>query len=116
MKIIIYLLLLVALISTLCICITKPAMHKSVLVYDSGYTIVPQEVVAVEEQEIPLMTMPQEPEVVQITANEKIDNQISEQKNSIIQYIDTDTKPTKTITKVQTPQTVKTQTTTQPKG
>ena len=90
-------------------------MHKSVLVYDSGYTIVPQEVVTTEELEIPIMTMPQEPEVVQITANEKIDNQISDQQRRIIEYIDSDTKPAKTVTQVQTPQTVKTQTVTQPK-
>ena len=107
--------LLAAIISTLCICITKPTMHKSVLVYDSGYTIVPQEVVTTEELEIPIMTMPQEPEVVQITANEKIDNQISDQQRRIIEYIDSDTKPAKTVTQVQTPQTVKTQTVTQPK-
>ena len=115
MKIIIYLLLLAAIISTLCICITKPTMHKSVLVYDSGYTIVPQEVVTTEELEIPVMTMPQEPEVVQITANEKIDNQISDQQRRIIEYIESDTKPAKTVTQVQTPQTVKTQTVVQPK-
>ena len=90
-------------------------MHKSVLVYDSGYTIVPQEVVTTEEIEIPLMTMPQEPEVVQLTANEKIDSQISEQQRRIIEYIDSDTKPAKTVIQVQTPQTLKTQTVNQPK-
>lgn len=91
-------------------------MHKSVLVYDSGYTIVPQELVTVEEQEIPLMTMPQEPEVVQLTANEKIDSQISEQQRRIIEYIDSDTRPAKTVSQVQTPQTVKTQTVSQSKS
>lgn len=90
-------------------------MHKSVLVYDSGYTIVPQEVTTVEEQDIPIMTMPQQPEVVQMTANQKIDNQITEQQNRILQYIESDTKPQQTVTKVQTQQVAKPQTVTQPK-
>jgi len=114
LKIIIYLLLLAAIISTLCICITKPTMHKSVLVYDSGYTIVPQEVVTIEEQDIPILTMPQEPDVVQMTANQKIDNQMTEQQNRIIQYIESDTPTPKTVTQVQTQQVTRPQTVTKP--
>ena len=115
MKIILYILLIAAVISTLSICITRPTMHKSVLVYDSGYTLVQNDVATIEEQDIPIMTMPQEPEVVQMTANEKIDNQISEQQKRILQYIESDTKPQQTVSTVQTQQVAKPQTVTQPK-
>ena len=88
LKLILQILLVMAIISTVCICITKPAMHKSVLVYDSKYTITPEEVTVVEETEIPVMLQPPQTETVQMTANEKIDNQITEQQQRILQYID----------------------------
>lgn len=100
LKLILQILLVMAIISTVCICITKPTMHKSVLVYDSGYTITPQNVETVEETEIPIMIQPPEQETVQMTANQKIDNQISEQQNRILQYIDSETTPV-TTTQVQ---------------
>lgn len=96
LKLILQILLVMAIISTVCICITKPTMHKSVLVYDSGYTITPQNVETVEETEIPIMIQPPEQETVQMTANQKIDNQISEQQNRILQYIDSETTPVTT--------------------
>lgn len=93
LKIMLQILLVMAIISTVCICITKPTMHKSVLVYDSGYIIEPKEVTKVEETEIPIMTQPPQQETVQMTANEKIDQQITEQQNRILQYIESDSKP-----------------------
>lgn len=104
LKLILQILLVMAIISTVCICITKPTMHKSVLVYDSKYTITPEEVTVVEETEIPVMLQPPQTETVQMTANEKIDNQITEQQQRILQYIDSTTTPEQTthnVTKIQ---------------
>ena len=104
LKLILQILLVMAIISTVCICITKPTMHKSVLVYDSKYTITPEEVTVVEKTEIPVMLQPPQTETVQMTANEKIDNQITEQQQRILQYIDSTATPEQTthnVTKTQ---------------
>ena len=50
-------LLMLAIISTLCICIMKPQMHKSVLVYNSDYIITPSQEVETETQQVPVMEM-----------------------------------------------------------
>ena len=99
LRIIIIVLLIFTFISTVCICITRPDMHKSVLVYDSGYTITPQEVTTVEEIEMPVMTQAVEPEVEKISANEKIDNQIEQEKAQITYYTESKKSPNTTITK-----------------
>lgn len=97
-KLILQILLIVAIISTVCICITKPAMHKSVLVYDSGYTITPEEVITYEEEIIPVMTQTPQTEIVKMTVNEKIDNQIAQQQAATVQY--TQNKLPQTVTTV----------------
>ena len=109
-KLILQILLVIAIISTICICITKPAMHKSVLVYDSGYTITPEEKVTYEEEIIPIMTQPPQTEEVKMTVTEKIDSQIAQQKADTIQYVQAKTPKTVKTTTVQnqtnTPKTV----------
>jgi hypothetical protein len=81
-------------------------MHKSVLVYDSGYKFIPETSVIVEESEIPVMEYSPETEVVQMTANEKIDNQISAIQQQMNHFIDSDeravTVPQTVTTSVQT--------------
>ena len=67
MKQILTLLLILLIVSTLSICALKPDMHKTVFVYDSAYTIVPDEQVKVEEKTIPIMEKPVEPKVVKVT-------------------------------------------------
>jgi len=86
-RLILQTLLLIAIISTVCICITKPAMHKSVLVYDSGYTLKNEDVVAYEEEIIPIMEQPSQSETEKTTIIEKIDNQIEQQKAQTVQYV-----------------------------
>lgn len=46
-------LLILTVISTLCICAIKPKMHKSIMVYNSDFKIVPQSEIQVEVQNIP---------------------------------------------------------------
>ena len=50
-------LLILAIISTLCICIMKPQMHKSVLVYNSDYIVTPTQEAETEVQQVPVMEM-----------------------------------------------------------
>ena len=48
-------------VSTLCMVITKPKMHKVVMIYNSDYVVAPNETVEVEEKNIP--TIVQTPEI-----------------------------------------------------
>ena len=66
MRLILNILLILLVVSTLSICAIKPDMHKTVFVYDSAYTIVPEEQIKVEEQTIPIMEKPVEPKVVTV--------------------------------------------------
>lgn len=86
LKIIIQLLIILAVIATLGICITKPTMHKSVLVYDSGYTLNPDTAVTTEEIVVPVVIEQPQVETVKMTVNEKIDSQIAQEQAQTIQY------------------------------
>ena len=46
-------------VSTLCIVISKPKMHKVVMIYDSSYVVTPKETVEIEEQNIPTVVQTQ---------------------------------------------------------
>ena len=59
---IISVILILAIVATLCICVMKPKMHKAVLVYNSDYTITPSQEAEIEEEKIPVMEMKLEPE------------------------------------------------------
>ena len=74
-KTILQILLILAIISTLCICIMKPQMHKSVLVYNSDYIVMPTQETETEVQEVPVMEMTSgsKPEDV------KVDNSVETQ-------------------------------------
>ena len=58
---ILQILLILAVISTLCICIMKPQMHKSVLVYNSDYIVTPVQETETEVQQVPVMEMSANP-------------------------------------------------------
>ena len=98
LKLILQILLITAIISTICICVAKPKMHKTVLVYDSGYTIVSEDVVTEDTYE--LMEIPEQPqtETVKMTVNEKIDNQIMQEQAQTRQYVEEKkSEPVKTV-------------------
>lgn len=102
LKLIIQILLITAIISTICICVAKPKMHKTVLVYDSGYAIVQDNVVSEETYDI--MEIPEQPqtEAVKMTVNEKIDSQIIQEQAQTRQYIEEkQLEPVKTVNTVQ---------------
>ena len=70
MQLILQLLLILTIISTFSICAIKPDLHKNVIVYDSDYTLVPEQEVRTETKNIPVMEMPSQP-VQKTTAVEK---------------------------------------------
>ena len=61
MKLILHVLLILIIVSTISICTMKPVMHKSVIVYDSAYTLIPKQEVKIETEEIPIMEKPATP-------------------------------------------------------
>ena len=70
MRILIQILLILLAVSTISICAIKPDMHKYVMVYNSDYMLVPEEVKMVEKEEIPIMEVPVRPKQA-TTKNEK---------------------------------------------
>ena len=61
MKNFILAILILLIVSTISICAIKPDMHKTVIVYNSDYTLVPEEVKTIEKEEIPIMEIPVKP-------------------------------------------------------
>lgn len=55
--------ILLIIISTLCICISKPQMHKSIMLYNSDYTIVEQKTETTVDKKIPTTTQLPQKEV-----------------------------------------------------
>lgn len=74
MRILIQILLILLVVSTVSICAIKPEMHKSVIVYNSDYTLVPEEVTVVEKQEIPIMEAPVQPVQKTVKVETKVEN------------------------------------------
>ena len=54
---IISVLLILAVVATLCICVMKPKMHKTVMVYNAEYVITQAEEQELEKERIPVMEM-----------------------------------------------------------
>lgn len=67
--------LILAVITTICICTIKPQMHSAVLVFDSKYKIVEQKVETEIEKEIPTVSQEQKSENIQT----KIENTVIKQ-------------------------------------
>ena len=96
--------ILLIIISTLCICITKPQMHKSLLVFNSDYTVVEQKVETNVETNLPTTTQLPQKEV----KTTKINTPVTKQEET--------KTPAKTIKKEPQVQKITTQTTQKPKN
>ena len=70
MKLVLNVLLILVIVATFSICAIQPDMHKNVIVYDSDYTLVPEQEVTTETKDIPVMEMPVKP-VETVTKVEK---------------------------------------------
>lgn len=61
MKLFINLLIITIVVSTISICAIKPEMHKSVIVFNSDYKLVPETVETIEKEDIKIMEVPVTP-------------------------------------------------------
>ena len=108
MRLILQTLLIILIIATFSICAIQPDLHKNVIVYDSAYTLVPEQEVKTETKDIPVMEMPARPIEKTTVVEKKVEPVVTKTKMQ-----------TATVQKqtVKTPKqnTVKTQTVTKPK-
>lgn len=102
MKLLIQLFVIFLIASTICICTLKPQMHKTVLVYNSDYKIIPEEDVLTQKKEMPVAEMPITPKIETVKKEVKTESVPKTQKvvQKTIQKPKIQTNP-KTVTKVQ---------------
>ena len=95
MKNFILAILILLVVSTISICAVKPDMHKSVIVYNSDYALIPEEVKTVEKEEIPIMEIPVKPQQKTVTVETKV---VRPQTTTKVQQVKTTTQkqPVKT--------------------
>ena len=108
MKLILQILFILTIVATVSICAIQPDMHKNVIVYDSAYTIVPEDEVKTETQEIPIMEKEVTPQKT-VTHTEKAVEQIPQKQTKIETKVQQ-----KTVTTPKQTTTVKKQTSTAP--
>ena len=87
-------LLILIVVSTLCILISKPKMHKVVMIYNSDYVVVPNETVEIEEKNIP--TIVQQPEVA--VSKAKVQTQVEVKQTPKVKTSSTKQTTTKAAT------------------
>lgn len=58
MRFFLQILIILLVAATLCICAVKPNMHKSVIVFNSDYTLVPETVETIEKEDIKIVEAP----------------------------------------------------------
>ena len=115
MKLILQILLILLIVSTISICVTKPNMHKSVIVYDSAYTLVTEDEVKTETKEIPVMEMPAKPVEKTTVVEKKVEPKTTTYKKQAANFQKQSvTKPKQTVTQKQTVVKPQIQTVTQP--
>lgn len=120
MRLTLQILLILLIVSTFSICAIQPDLHKNVIVYDSDYTLVPEQEVTTETKNIPVMEMPSKPVQVTVNTEKKVEpvtkttkTQVSNTKK-VATTAPKQTTVKQTVTKPKT-QTVTKHTTTPPK-
>ena len=106
MKLILQILLILIVVSTAVICTAKPKLHKTVMVYDSAYTIVKENDIKVETETIPVMEMPVKQEQRVQKVEQVIQKPAKTSKQIQQTKVSTQTTPQKTkvnTVKIQTP-------------
>ena len=107
MKLLIQIIAILVVVSTLSICAIKPAMHKTVLVYNSDYKIVSNEEIKTENKEIPVMEMPVAPKAE--TIKKDVQTSSIPKTQTVVKQTVQSPKPhanVQTVTKVQSQQAV----------
>ena len=115
MKLVLQILIILLIVSTISICVTKPDLHKSVIVYDSAYTLVTEEEVKTETKDIPVMEMPSKPIEKTTVVEKKVEPKVTTYKTQTpIVKTQTVTKPKQTVTTKNTVTKPQTQTVAKP--
>ena len=115
MKLILQLLLIILIVSTISICVTKPDLHKNVIVYDSAYTLVTEEQVKTETKDVPVMEMPAKPVEKTTVVEKKVEPKVTTYKSQTpVVKTQTVTKPKQTTTVKQSVAKPQVQTVTKP--
>jgi len=95
-KTIFQILLILAIISTICICIMKPKMHNSVMIYNSDYKIVTNQNVKVADKDIPILVQNSN---IQNSQNVEVANQdmnlSSNNQNIVVQDVNMNSTQTR---------------------
>ena len=115
MRLVLQTLLILIIIATFSICAIQPDMHKNVIVYDSAYTLVPEQEVKTETKNIPVMETPATPVQKTTVAEKKVEPVTQTKKVQEVNVKkETKTAPKQTTTVKQNVTQPKTQTVTKP--
>lgn len=104
MRLFLQIISIIVIVSTICICAVKPDMHKSVIVYNSDYKLVPETVETMEKEDIKIVEVPVAPQTQTIKKEVKTVNEPKTVKidKPVLVQTKTTSKPT---TKVSLPTT-----------
>ena len=115
MRLILQILLILLIVSTVSICVTKPNLHKNIIVYDSAYTLVTEDEVKTETKDIPIMEVEIKPVEKTTVVEKKVEPTVTTTKKQPTNVEkQTVTKPKQTTTVKQTVTKPQTQTITKP--
>ena len=98
MKLTLQILLILLIIATFSICAIKPDLHKNLIVYDSDYTLVSEQEVKTETNNVPVMEMPAKPIQKTVTVEKKTDPTVKTTQKYVSNVQTTKTTPKKTTT------------------
>lgn len=102
MKFILNILLILLVVSTIFVCTAKPDMHKTVMVYDSAYKLVHENITESEKKEIPVMEITVKPqETVTNVEKQTYQKPVTNNTTVNVQKIPQKIQKTQTVTPVQ---------------
>jgi len=115
MKLVLQILLILIIVATFSICAIKPDLHKNVIVYDSDYTLVTEDVVKSETKDVPVMEMPAKPVEKNTVVEKKVEPVVKTSKTQTTNVKQqTKTTPKQSATTKQTVTKPQTKTVTKP--
>ena len=115
MRLVLNVLLILVIVATVLICTVQPEMHKSMIVYDSDYTLVTEQEVKTETKDVPVMEMPSAPVQKTTVVEKKVEPVVAATKTQTTNVkLQTKTTPKQITTTKQTVAKPQIQTVTKP--
>ena len=103
MRLVLNVLLILVIVATVLICTVQPEMHKSMIVYDSDYTLVTEQEVKTETKDVPVMEMPSAPVQKTTVVEKKVEPVVAATKTQTTNVkLQTKTTPKQITTTKQT--------------